>query len=209
MTFPVGGAAWAGMRPGDIIAFEGTGLLSSLIEFFTNSRVTHTGMVRWAAGEPACIEVTSSTISSLLSGPQTEPLIEVLGADYAQGRAWWLPLRDDIRALGDWVTAGAFIDVAQSFVRVGGPKAVQYDKAGLLGFVLRETPIIGAYICQASDPHAAFCSSYVTAILEAAGILRGINARQVSPQQLCEMKLYRECVQIWGTPAVIRKFNTV
>jgi hypothetical protein len=53
------------------------------------------------------------------------------------------------------------------------------------------------------------CSGFVTAVFEAAGVLRGINWSKVSPQDLVEMKLYRQCVQVLGKPAMLRNFNSL
>ena len=53
-----------------------------------------------------------------------------------------------------------------------------------------------------------FCSELVTAGFEAAGLF-DINCSEVTPIELCRMKLYDGCYQLKGEPKEIRRFNSV
>jgi hypothetical protein len=52
------------------------------------------------------------------------------------------------------------------------------------------------------------CSSWVCALLERSGVLTGINWTQVTPQQLVEMRIYRDFLPLLGHPKPSR-FNTI
>ena len=78
-------------------------------------------------------------------------------------------------------------------------------------------PSPGVLLVGPYDPH---CGEYtflapplgvwrLAGVLEAAGVLRGINWSKITPQDLVEMKLYRQCVQVLGKPAILRRFNSV
>jgi len=191
------------IRAGDLIAFQGSGPLSGLIEAFS-AGPSHAGIIRVidrdAAGAKV-VKMVESTIEGGRNGVQTNRLSQRL-ADYDEGgRAWWLPLADDVHQAIDWFKFYQFIGGAEDHVR--------FDTGGLFEFILRGLPIIGARIGQAEHRDRMVCSGFATAVLEAAGVLRGINWSKVSPQDLVEMKLYRQCVQLLGKPAVLRNFNSL
>jgi len=196
----------AQMQPGDVIAFAGKEVISYLIDFFSGSSISHVGMVKYTidADHPDVI-LTESTIEKGVSGPQDHPLGDVL-ANYGDGaRAWWLPLAPTIRRLIDWQAFYAFVKDAES-------GAYSYDVPGLFGFLGRQIPILGTYICQSESAKRIFCSGYDTAILEHAGILRGINYTQESPKQLCQIKIFRTdpapgYVQLMGAPQEIPGYS--
>ena len=191
------------LRPGDIIAFQGQALISNLIHLFTASPVSHVGVVRWAEHplDTGGVRVTNSTIEGVVSGPQTVELETFLKTQYLKGRAWWLRLSPEIRKLIDWEKFYAFIGGCEGFVK--------YDIEGLVGFVARQLPVLGSYLCQTNDPHQMFCDAYCIAIFESCGILRGINPRKMTPQDLVEMKIYQLYQQIWGSTKELKNFNTV
>ena len=94
-----------------------------------------------------------------------------------RGRAWWLPLRGDLRRQMDWY---------QFFTMVGKAEHehIPYDIGGLFGFMLRDIPILGAHVAQEENHQAMFCSGLDTALLRASGVLRGVNWSKVTPQQI-------------------------
>ena len=60
---------------------------------------------------------------------------------------------------------------------------------------------------QTENQRKMVCSAYVTYVLECAGVLRGINYSKVTPQDVAEMRIYRECAQILGAPVVVVSFR--
>lgn len=191
----------AQLQPGDVIAFAGRAPISYLIHLVTGSPISHAAIVRQGSHYGSDVTVAESTLDSHGNGCRTTALGMML-ATYEDGaKAWWLPLATEVRRLLDLQKFYAFIGACD--------RIVHYDVAGLFGFLGRELPIVGPYICQSPDPAKMFCDAYVIATLEAAGVLRGINERKMTPQDLVEMKLYREAVQLIGAPARVKRFNSV
>jgi hypothetical protein len=52
------------------------------------------------------------------------------------------------------------------------------------------------------------CAAWVGAVLTACGVLEHINWTQLTPQNLVEMKLYKDYVVLYGNPKLVR-FNTL
>ena len=187
------------LRPGDLIAFQGAGILSGLISVFS-AGPSHIGIVRQSChANSDFVTMTESTIEGGRNGVQTNRLSERL-AEY-DGRAWWLPLSDDIHEQIDWFKFFNFIGATEDHVR--------YDTTGLFEFILRGLPIVGPRIGQKEHVDQMVCSGFVTAVLESCGVLRGINWSKVSPQDLVEMHIYRDVFNLIGGPAKLRGFNTV
>jgi hypothetical protein len=191
------------IRAGDLIVFQGSGPLSGLIEGFS-AGPSHAGIIRVIdrdATGAKVVKMVESTIEDNRNGVQTNRLSERLANYDDGGRAWWLPLAGDIHQAIDWFKFYQFIGGAEDHVR--------YDTSDLFEFILRGFPIIGPRIGQSEHRDRMVCSGFVTAVLEAAGVLRGINWSKVTPQDLVEMKLYRQCVQVLGKPAILRRFNSL
>jgi hypothetical protein len=193
------------IRPGDIVVFRGTAAISWAIRILGGSDLTHAAMVRQArhsiSGAPDVL-ITESTFDSTANGVHTVPLGPTL-ACYGDGaQAALLRLRPGIRTSIDWQRFYAFIGACDEIVR--------YDKAGLVGFLLRELPILGPRICQSTDPCKMFCNAYVIAILEACGVLHGIDERKTTPDYVARMNLYEpNPIPLIGKPMRIKLFNTI
>jgi hypothetical protein len=185
------------MRPGDIIAFHGTELISDAIDDFTHSPISHIATVRQGVHDGAGVIITESTIADGVSGPQSHSLGEVLAGEYPHGRAWWLREAESVRARVDWQKFYAFIGEAEG--------SIHYDIAGLFGFLERALPVLGPHLCQHENPREMFCDAYALAILEACGVAEAaINWREQTPQDFLDMPFFGGCVQIWGAPTAIR-----
>lgn len=190
------------IRSGDLIAFQGTGLISGLIEAFGNGP-SHVAIVRGVDHDTSVkvVKIVESTIEDGRNGVQTNRLSERLASYDTGGRAWWLPLSDEVHKQIDWFKFYQFIGASEDHVK--------YDVGGLFEFIARGLPVLGARIGQKEHQDQMVCSGFVTAVLESCGVLRGINWSKVSPQDLIEMKLYRTSAQILGTPGALRDFNTL
>ncbi|MBZ5726604.1 MAG: hypothetical protein LAP87_16590 [Acidobacteriia bacterium] len=193
----------AGMRGGDILFFDGSDAsdLVHIIGDFTSNAIklltrgpTHSAMVY--SDSSLLIE---STILNGKSGPQWNPLEERI-ARY-QGRVWWCPLSDRVRAMLDFA---AMWNMAQA--KVGHD---HYNVGELLAYVGRRVPVL-SYLPQLYKPDSdsEVCSELLAELL-AAGGLPGLQPVQTPPQRLAEMRLYAGCTQLAGPPAAIRNFNTV
>jgi hypothetical protein len=189
------------IRAGDLIAFEGRDVLSSLIEVFGNGP-SHIAIVRGqdTANQASPVTITESTIIDGRNGVQTNRLSERLASYDTGSRAWWLPLSDEIRREIDWFEFYKFIGASEDHVK--------YDTLDLFEFIARGIPILGPRIGQ-KEKKQMVCSGFVTAVLESCGVLRGINWSKTTPGDLTSMRLYRDCVQILGAPGTIHDFNTV
>ena len=195
-------AARPNMLPGDVIVFSGASGVSPLIELATGSCASHIAVVR--QGTHVLYEdvnIIEATIEGVRNGVQSNLLAGRLANYDSRGRAWWLPLSPEVRKAMNWFQFYKYIGSTESRIR--------YDTAGLFHFLARAVPFIGPRTYQAENSAALFCSGFVAELFEQSGILRGINTSKVTPQDLCEAKLYRECVQILGAPGKIARFNTV
>jgi|ERR1700722_581467 len=190
-------------RPADVLAFAGRAMISKAIDFFTDSDITHVGVVQSGLSPQSDVLVAESTIESGVSGPQTRALGETLANYGNNAQAWLLRLSDQVRREIDWTKFNAYIKASES-------GSIKYDTPGLFGFLGRELPVVGSYICQSETAKRMFCSGYATAIFEACGVLRGINWTEVSPQQFVEMRLFTgDPIQLIGKPRTIARYNTI
>lgn len=193
------------IRIGDIVAFAGRAPISHLINLFSGSPISHCAIVRQGVHptDPGSgdVKIAESTIENGRSGPQTRYLGDTLANYGDSSQAWWLPLSEDVRTVMKW----------QSFyTAIGSSEAgVRYDKIGLTGFILRGIPAIGPRIMQSEPAKRMFCSGLVVEVLEAGGVLRGVNFSKTSPGDITSMKLYSKAVQLIGAPATIPRFNTI
>lgn len=189
------------LRPGDVIAFAGREPISWLIRWATGSPLSHIAVVRQGCHQSQDVTISESTLNHSRNGAQTNRLGETL-AHYGDGaQAAALILKEDFRRSIDLQKFYAFLGAAETYVH--------YDVEGLFGFLARELPILGPYLCQAEDPRQMFCNAYVIAAFEASGALRGINYRKTTPQDMAEMAIYAGAVPLLGRPFKIRHFNTV
>jgi hypothetical protein len=189
------------IRPGDVIAFGGAGVISSLIKFLTRSSVSHVGVVLEAVdvdGERE-IRLFESTTLTGKSGVQINRLSERLANYDGGGRAWWLPLSERSRSALDLVKMYSF-----AIQQMGDG----YDAFGLAKFLLREIPGAGMAFHR-PDPRREFCSELVAQLFQEAGLLHGIDTYETTPQRLCEMSIWEKSIQLMGQPNPIRRFNTV
>jgi hypothetical protein len=120
------------------------------------------------------------------------------------GDIWWLPLSAAARAklkhkrFFDWC-------LHQKGKPYDAPQAV---KSALDG--LDDVPIIGGTTHNVEDFSKFFCSELVTGALEKAGVIKKLNAAELTPIDLCRFSLYRrDYTQIKGTKKLIRGHNAM
>jgi len=194
------------MQPGDVVAFDAPGFVSTLIRWGTWSHVSHVGLITHA--EPADddphfhrVMVTDSTQIGDRNGVQTNPFGDVLDL-YAKrgGRVWWLPLAKDVRARLNEDALGAYL------AEVDGAK---YDlwqciKAGVYTLFGRNlTP-------TAEGSKRVFCSEFAARALERAGAYDWQqNTSLITPAAMVRTPgLYGpEYAQLMGSPMELPGFR--
>jgi hypothetical protein len=187
------------MRPGDLVAFQGTSFFSQAIKLRTHSPVTHVGAVHQLL--PGFnlfrrrIQLVESTSLYKVVGVQATYLSDHL-ANYS-GRIWWMPLSDEAR---DCLNLDAYLRFAEE--TIGRP----YDFAGALGSAIDWVDALG--LENTRDYDAMFCSEWVSAAWQAGGLLPHIiNPSEMTPQNVCEFGLYRGAYQLKGEVTQIPRLN--
>jgi hypothetical protein len=188
------------IRQGDLIVFWGNEPLSWLIRLFAPGP-SHCAVVRHGQHRDYGVRIIESTIENERDGVQTNPLADTL-LNYGDGaKAMWLPLSEEARRQIDWSAFYAFCGSTEDHVR--------YDVEGLFEFLLREVPIVGPRVAQDEHTDNMVCSAWATALWSKCGLLRGFNWSKVKPDDLVEMRLYREAVPILGKPKLCKRFNSL
>jgi len=188
-------AAKSQLRPGDLIFYWGTALLSRIIETVDAQGPSHVQIVDRVDLDGTVWIAESTMGKGEPNGVQRHPLTVSILA-YPNGSKVGAALLDDeTRARADFSALDPYVDSC-----IG---KIAYDVLGLAKFLLPEALREG----QIND-HNMVCSSFVTSAWEAMRILYGIPYSQASPQLLLAMKLYQAFVPLVGTP-VPHNFNTV
>jgi len=186
------------MRPGDVVLFGGLGWLSSLIQWWTKSPVSHAGMISFAEDHNGRqrVRVTDSTSLDGRVGVVTRYMSDVV-QDYA-GRVWWLPLSAEARARIDLDAFGSYLTMQEG---------ARYDfwQVARAGF----KALVGWNITAIEeDSRRVFCSEYVAQALEESGAYQWPCTSSVTPAELAAASIYaREYWQIKGGRAEIFGYN--
>ena len=97
------------MRPGDVVAFEGSGPFPELVSWATRSYVSHVGVVLKTSYE------VDYTLNQLIETAWCEGNPQVVitrlsdKIEREQGTVWWLPLNGTTRAKMDFKTFYDFL----------------------------------------------------------------------------------------------------
>lgn len=197
------------MQPGDIIAFGGNSLFSRWTKLTTRSAVTHVAVVmqtKMQDSETALYynQVMEATSYKGKRGVMTNRLSERV-ASY-DGDIWWLPLSRASRSLFEQNKREFF---SFMFEQEGKP----YDVLQLFGSAvdaIDEHPLFGSISYNQEDFSSWFCSELIAEGLETAGIIRGVNASEVTPVDICRFNIFKKrYVQIKGEGRLIGGFNSL
>jgi hypothetical protein len=193
------------IQPGDIIAFSGRGWWSRLIKWWTKSTVSHIGIVEAVISEQKGNWINQLIESTTLDG-FAGVCINRLSARIEQyrGDIWWLPLSDASRAVLSLDRFGDFL------LRQRGKK---YDKFGAIRAgvdFLDRFPLLRNLTRSEESFSRLYCSELAAAGLEAGGVLKQVNASEITPDDLCRFKIFgTEYVQLSGKkPRKIIGYNT-
>jgi hypothetical protein len=197
------------MQPGDVVAFGGKGDFSDIIKWATRASVSHVGVILQSkltfegTPQPGYFnQIIESTSLNGFSGVSISRLSDRLFS--YEGDLWWLPLATPARGRLDLKTFYDFL-LHQEHKPYDTPQAI---KSALDD--LDKIPLLGRMTRNVEDFSRFFCSELVAAGLEAGGVIRKINASEVTPIDLCMFDLYQdEYYQLKGRQKVIRGYNTL
>jgi hypothetical protein len=193
------------IKPGDIIAFSGRGLFSSVIRWITgwessrNASVSHIGIVintkRTGTKKSGhFVQVIESTSLDGFTGVVINRLSKRI-REY-NGEMWWLPLSDAVRAKMD---TDKFFDFLME------QKGKPYDNWQCVKCGLDFLPFV--HIRENMDK--LFCSELVAQSLDESGCIPHVNASSVNPIDICRWKIYKNYVQLTGKPRRLFGFCTI
>ncbi|MFA5203188.1 MAG: hypothetical protein WC708_02190 [Lentisphaeria bacterium] len=196
------------MQPGDVIAFSGKGQFSEVIKWATRSGVSHVGVILQSQlliedkpQEGFFNQIIESTSLNGFSGISISRLSDRL-ATY-DGEIWWLPLSEVCRSRLNFKKFYDFL-LHQEHKPYDTPQAVRSALDAL-----DAVPLLGKLTYNVEDFSAFFCSELVAAALEAGGVVKSINASEVTPIDLCMFNLYKDkYYQLKGKNKPIKGFNT-
>lgn len=172
--------------PGDVIAFGGYGFVSRTIKKITRFPVSHCGVVlstSVGSGISLVQIMESTSLGDGFAGVQVTRMSDRVRL--YDGDLWWLPLSPENRESLDVTALTSFL-LAQ--------RGKEYDAPQAIGSAIDIIPD------QREDLDKLFCSELVTAALEEASILNGINASEQTPADVCQFGIYSEASQIKGDP---------
>lgn len=174
------------IKPGDVIAFGGSGFMSSVIKVATLSRVSHVGIVPFVTryGFQSVVSVIeSTTMEDGVAGVDIRRLSTKI-AKY-NGDVWLL-------RLSRVITSEQFLPflLSQRGKKYDAPQAI-LSAIDLIPDSLKNLDRL-------------FCSELVTAALQAAGIVgTDINPSEQTPIDVCRFGCFLEPIQIKGDPKEI------
>ena len=192
------------MRPGDVIAFSGKKTFSEAIKLATRSNVSHVGVVLQTKLEmngESHGRLFNQVVEATASGVKFTNLSE-LEENY-EGELWWLPLNCESRCELERRHQAFFDFLIDS---IGAP----FDSLGELIRSWIDDLDFSGITRNEEDFGAFFCSELVAGALEVGGVIRDVNASEVTPIDLCRFNIYaEEYVQFKGATKDIRRFNSV
>ena len=192
------------MKPGDVIAFSGKKAFSQTIKLATRSNVSHVGVVLQTKLEmngESHGRLFNQVAEATASGVKFTNLSE-LEENY-EGELWWLPLSRESRRELERRHQAFFDFLIDS---IGAP----FDSLGALIRAWEDTLDFSGVTWNEEDFGAFFCSELVAGALEVGGVIKDVNASEVTPINLCRFNIYaEEYVQFKGERKDIRRFNSV
>ena len=190
------------MRPGDVIAFAGRGLVSRAIAWRTRTHITHVGVVdRVERNGDTRVLVTESTSLDGRIGVVTSYLGKRV-LEYS-GEVYWLPLSSHVRR---------FLDLPLFWAWLRAQDGKPYDARGALkaGLDLLDwIPGLGRWTRGTEDYGRLFCSEHLAGAWRSGGLPVVANPAEVTPRDVTEWAIYEQPArQISGDLRPIRRFST-
>ena len=171
------------IRPGDIFAFSGNTLFSSLVKLVSNSNISHVGI---ALSNSIMIESTMESNSHNIGVFENTIITHLSNYD---GSVWFLPLSDETHNK---------LNKTKFFDFINSNEHKPYDLPGAIAAVLKLNS------CK-EDYSKFWCSELDTAALIAGGIDLPMKPQFTLPIDLCRFDIFgNDYYQIHGTPTLIK-----
>lgn len=197
------------LHPGDIIAFGGNSLFSKWTKLTTRSVVTHTAVVIDIDHSATFNQSGACRLMEATSYRGKRTVMENCAFERIsgyEGDIWWLPLSKQFR-LSVKANRAQFIQFLKK------QRHKKYDIWQLFGSVVDRTdatPLLKKLTWNKEDLSELFCSELVAKGLEYAGVLKDINASEVTPIDICRFNIYQKgYVQIKGQDTHIEGFSSL
>lgn len=175
------------LKNGDVVAFGGTSVVSTIIKTITKSNVSHVGIIIKTSpgfGNPIIQIIESTSLEDTYSGVQISRLSHRINT--YNGSVWILPLDDYLRTQLD-------VRAYLKFILSQNGKPYDYFQAFHSHFdkFFPDTPM---------DLSRLFCSELVTAGLQAGGLdhLSELNPSEQTPINVVNFPIYDEVYQVAG-----------
>lgn len=197
------------MEPGDIVAFSGKGDFSEMIKWATRSDVSHIAVVMQTKlliddkpQDGIFNEIIESTTLNGFSGVSVNRISGRI--EQYDGDVWWLPLSKGVKKKLDRQKLFDFL-LHQEGKPYDMPQAI---KSAL--DALDRVPLLERATHNIEDFSKFFCSELAAAALEEAGVIKKINASEVTPIDLCMFNIYqKDYYQLKGVGQDIKGFNSL
>lgn len=190
--------------PGDLIAFSGTGIISSIIKWATNSIISHVGVViktevvGGSSGRVFYNIIEATSLDGFTGGVVSTRISDRI-RNY-EGDVWCFRIRQDLRK---------GFDETAFFNFMFNNKGRGYDYIGAIRSGKNILQKIG--ISNPEDYNNLFCSELVAGGYKAGGLFNNaVNPSTINPQVLCEAALFEpELYHLKGSnPGMSNRFNT-
>jgi len=172
------------MLPGSVVAFGGTGFISSVIKDVTNCNVSHVGMILSAQvdfGLSLVQIIESTSIGDGFAGVQINRMSDRFMR--YDGEVWILPLKEEVRDRMNVINLIDFL-IKQ--------KGKEYDTPQAIGSAIDFLPE------QRENLDKLFCSELIFSALEFSGAIQQGNASEQTPADICKLNIFGEVCQIKG-----------
>ena len=169
--------------PGDVIAFGGTSKISKLIKLSTGALVSHVGIVVKTPNDNSTLSFMEATIAD------EKVVISNLFEKMAtfNGNIWLLSLKRSLRASFN-------LEHFQLFLHAQHNKPYDTRQALESAFDFADhVPLLKRGLTYAKeDFNKIFCSELVAGSLEASGIIKELNASEVTPIEICNWDIFED-----------------
>ena len=165
------------MKTGDLMGFEGEGLISSLIKVVTGSHISHVGTILTSMidGNGLVQIIESTSLDDGFSGVKINRMADHV-RDY-EGKIWWYPLKSELREKADMSAFTKFV------LEMNGR---EYDTPQAIFSAINFIPD------QDEDFGKLFCSEMVSQAYEEAGVIPPVNASEMTPADVVAFDIYDE-----------------
>jgi len=176
------------LKNGDVIAFGGTSITSTIIRSVTSSNISHVGIIIKTYpgfGSPIIQIIESTSLEKSFPGVAIQRLSTRISS--YNGSVWILPLDDNIRKQMN-------IKKYLSFVLAQEGKPYDYRQA-------LHSAVDSIFPDTKADFSRLFCSELVVAGLQAGGIplLSHINPSEQTPVDVVRLPIYGDPMQVKGS----------